>query len=53
MNLTIDICQTKNEEDILRNLDEMRNINVPKKCEYCEYYFNFICMAEQCKRKET
>lgn len=28
------------------------NYQIPEKCKYCDYYFNYLCRANKCVRKE-
>ena len=35
-------------ENIIRKQDPLSNFQIPDKCKYCEYYYNFQCRAKQC-----
>jgi len=41
-------CPLKEVDDSIRKQDPLSNFQIPDKCKYCGYYYNFMCRAEQC-----
>ena len=39
---------TETGEHIIKKQDPLSNFQIPDKCKYCGYYYNFLCRAEQC-----
>ena len=39
---------TETGEHIIKKQDPLSNFQIPNKCKYCGYYYNFLCRAEQC-----
>ena len=38
---------TETGEHIIKKQDPLSNFQIPDKCKYCGYYYNFLCRAEQ------
>ena len=43
---------TETGEHIIRKQDQLSNFQIPDKCKYCGYYYNFRCRAERCIKAE-
>ena len=39
---------TETGEHIIKKQDPLSTFQIPDKCKYCGYYYNFLCRAEQC-----
>ena len=39
---------TDGRHHIIPFQDAITNFRIPDKCKYCEYYYNFLCRANQC-----
>ena len=42
------LYDTETGEHIIKKQDPLSNFQIPDKCKYCGYYYNFLCRAEQC-----